>query len=546
MIHTPTLDWWAIAPELCTAVGAMIALLVGMGRAAWSRVAAFVVTLVALGAAVAIAIAEFHTTRLGEFSGQIDSDELANVGRIIAAGSGLVVTLFAWRGRARDGRHGEFHALLLAAVCGMGLFAAAGSFVSLFVALELFSISLYVLCALDADREASLESGLKYLIVGGLSSAILLYGTALVFGAAGTLDIAGVGAFDGTRGGLMFLGAAMVLGGLVFKVSAAPVHWWTVDVYEGAGTPVTAFMSVETKAVAFLALARVLVTAFPQEATAWMPVVAGIATASIIVGNIGAIAQSNLKRMLGFSSIAQAGYLLFGIVGWQHSGLSALVYALFVYAVMTLGSFAYVIVVERDLGRDATYADLAGRGWISADSSLLRILSPLAMAVCAFSLAGIPPTSGFFSKFGLFTAVMDVHDYEWLALVGAVGSVFGLAYYLRIVIELYVQRPDRARADAAAERVPGNGAGTWWPAGTRMPLVATLAVLAGAGVLVLAFVGKPMLDLGCDASESLLVASDDSRCDDSGSQQSAAASATTPAVDTSTASADEPVDVTVG
>lgn len=520
MIDTPNLEWWAIAPELATGIGAIVALMIGLGQGPKLRIATTVVTLVSLVAAVSLAIIDFNTTRLGAFSGQIDSDELANIGRIIAASAGIVATIFAVRGRARDGRHGEFHALLLAAVCGMGFFVAAGSFVALFVGLELFSIALYVLCALDADRKASLESGLKYLIVGGLSSGVLLYGIALMFGASGTLDIAGAGSYDGTRGALLWLGGSMVLAGLAFKVSAVPVHWWTVDVYEGAGTPVTAFMSVATKAVAFLVLARVLTTALLPEQDAWMPIVAGLATASILVGNLGAIAQSHLKRMLGYSSIAQAGYLLLGIVGWQYGGISALVYALLVYAAMTLGAFAYVIVVERDLGRDATFADLAGRGWIGADGSLLRILPPLGLAICALSLAGIPPTGGFFSKFGLFSAAVDA-DYAWLAVVAAIGSVLGLVYYLRVIIELYVSRPDAERIDAAEASVPDNGQGTWWAAGTKVPVVASLSIVGAIAVLVLAFVPKPFIDLGCDA-EGQVVTSVGGACHEERPVQAAA------------------------
>ena len=508
MIPRPDIDWFAIGPELITAVGAMLVLLVGLGKGAASRVAVTTLTLLTLGLALAFAIARFHVTSYGAFNGQVDSDELANVGRIIAAASGVIATVFAVRGRAGDGRHGEFHALLLSAVCGMGIFVAAGSFVSLFVGLELFSIALYVLCALDAEKAASLESGLKYLILGGLSSAILLYGAALVYGATGSLDIA-VAGDSGSRGVLLWTGAAMVIGGLGFKVSAAPMHWWTPDVYEGAGTPVTAFMSTATKSVAFLVLARVLTTGFVPEADAWQPVVAGLAVASILVGNIGALVQSNLKRLLGYSSIAQAGYLLVGLIGWQTSGIPALVYALFVYTAMTLGAFAYVVFIERELGREVTFADLAGRGWAGEDASLLRALPGFGVAICALSLAGIPPTAGFFSKFGLFGAAIDA-GYGWLAVVGVLGSVISLAYYLRFVVELYMRAPDAARASAAAEALPAGTTSTERIRMGRASVVATVGVLLAATTLVLAFVPKSVFDLGCDAKRALIV--DGSAC----------------------------------
>jgi len=548
MIDTPSLEWMAIAPELITGVGAMLALLVGMGRGMRSRIATISVSVIALLASLTISFIEFNTTRYGAFSGQIDSDELAYVGRIIASMCALAAVVLAVRGRADDKRHGEFHALLLASVCGMGLFAAAGSFVTLFIGLELFSIALYVMCALDADRATSLESGLKYLIVGGFSSAVLLYGTALVYGATGSLDLSAIGASD-TRGILLYAGAAMVLGGLAFKVSAAPMHWWTPDVYEGAATPVTAFMSTATKAVAFLVMARVLSVAFALEADRWMPIVAGLSVASVLVGNIGALAQSHLKRMLAYSSIAQAGYLLCGVVGAGSTGIPALVYALFVYAAMTLGAFAYVMVLERELGRDTTFADLAGRGWIGEDQTILRALPAFGMAICALSLAGIPPTAGFFSKFGLFDAVVE-SDYAWLAVVGAVGSVISLGYYLRVLVELYMRKPDEARAAAAAATVPANSTDHSRPAGTRMPVTATLGVALAATTLVLAFVPTQVFEAGCDAREELM--GDSAACTqadarDAKANQSVSTDSTAPApvVDgqpTNSGSADAPAD----
>lgn len=503
MIETPHLDWWAIGPELVTGVMAIVVLLVGMSAAAWSRAATSVLTILTLAGALVLTLVEFNTTRLGAWSGQVDSDELANAGRLLVIACALVATIFAVRGRAIDGRHGEFHALLLSAVCGMGMFVAAGSFVSLFVGLELFSIALYVLCALDAERSASLEAGLKYLIVGGMSSAVLLYGAALVYGATGSLDLARIGASD-DRGILLYTGAAMVLGGLAFKIGAAPMHWWTPDVYEGAPTSITAFMSTATKAVALLVLARVFGTAFAQEADAWVPLVSALAAASIVVGNVGALVQSRLKRMLAYSSIAQAGYFAMGIVAWDGSGLPALTYALVVYAAMTLGVFAYVLLLERELGRDATYADIAGRGWGGEEGSWLHTLPGLAVAVCALSLAGIPPTAGFFSKLGLFQAAVE-SGYAWLAIVAALGSVVSLGYYLRVIVELYMRPVDATRAAEAAHGVPAHTTGPRIDAGTRAPLVFGLGVGLAAVVLLLAFLPQRVFDAGCDVRASLTV-----------------------------------------
>jgi NADH-quinone oxidoreductase subunit N len=281
------------------------------------------------------------------------------------------------------------------------------------------------------------------------------------------------------------------------------MHWWTPDVYEGAGTPVTAFMSTATKAAAFLALTRVLTVAFVHESHRWMPIVAALAVASIVVGNFGALVQPHLKRMLAYSSIAQAGYLLCAIVGWNYTGIPALVYALAVYAAMTLGAFTYVIVLERALGRDATFADLAGRGWIAADQSVLSALPAAGMAICMLSLAGIPPTAGFFSKFGLFEATVEAH-YSWLAVVGAVGSVVSLGYYLRVLVELYMRAPDAERIASETAHLPAESTGPTRPAGTRMPVSATLGVALALLVLLLAFLPRQLFDAGCKVRGELI------------------------------------------
>jgi NADH-quinone oxidoreductase subunit N len=503
VIEKPDLVFAALAPELIVGIGALLALLVGLARGPRGRIATQAVALLALGGSMAWAIAGFSTTYYGAFGGQLHSDELTNVARIIAAACGIIAVLLAMRGRADDGRHGEFHALLLSAVFGMGLLAGASSFVTLFVGLELLSIAIYVLCALDAERTASLEAGLKYLVIGGMTSAVLLYGVALVYGATGSLLFADIGGFDGTRGMLLAAGIALVTGALAFKVSAAPMHWWTPDVYEGAATPVTAFMATATKAAALLATARVLTTAFPQEASTWVLVIALLSVASVVVGNLGALVQSHLKRMLAYSSIAQAGYLLCGIVAWDLAGVPALVYALFVYAAMTLGAFTYVVVLERELGREATFADLAGRGWIGEDRSLLHALPPLGMVICMLALAGIPPTAGFFAKFGLFAAVVEA-GYGWLAVVGVLGSVVSLAYYLRVVVELYMRPRDDARAAEAAATLPAPSTTPVGPAGVALPATAALGVALAAAVLVLAFMPTRFFDAGCAVRSELV------------------------------------------
>ena len=494
MINTPTVEWWSIAPELVLGAASIVVLLVAILPSAFARSLAPLIALVALVAAAVIAAMQFDTVYLDAFSGQVDSDQIANAARLLAAAAGAATVLYSLRARPDDGRDGEHYALILAAVCGMGLFAAAGSLVSLFVGLELFSIALYVLCALEAERVESLESGLKYLIIGGLSSAVLLYGSALVYGATGSMDLAAIG--DATaRGPLLVAGAAMVLAALAFKASVAPLHWWTPDVYDGAPTTITSFMATATKAAAFLATARVLIVAFHPESSSWEPIVAGLAVTSIVVGNLGALVQQRIKRMLAYSSIAHAGYLLIGIVAWEVVGVAALVYALAVYVVMTLGAFALVLLRERQVGASITYDDLAGLGWsTNARYGWLSALPALAMVIFMLSLAGIPPTSGFFAKFGLFDAAVD-SGYAWLAIVGVLGSAVSLAYYLRVPVAMYMQAPPEAGHASAAGTGP-----------TAAPqLLPAIGVALAIVTMLLALPPASTLDSACDARQALLV-----------------------------------------
>lgn len=488
MINPPNINWWAIAPELVLAAGCMIVLLAGIGSGARSRTAAIWLTLATLVAAAGVTIGHFNTSYLGALQQQIDVDRLTNLGRLLAIGGAMAAVLLSWRARADDHRHGEHHALILAATCGMGLFAASGSLVTMFVGLELFSIALYVLCALEAERVTSLEAGLKYLIVGGMSSAVLLYGSALLYGATGSMTLTEIGAF-GTRGMLLHVGAIMLLAGLVFKASAAPLHWWTPDVYDGAPTPVTTFMAIATKGAAFVVLARVIVVCFHQDSAVWEPIIAAIAATSIIVGNLGALVQQRLKRMLAYSSIAHAGYLLVAFTAADKLGLSALIYALVVYATMTLGAFALVMLWERHLDRPVTFDDLRGRGWAPVPGAAwLAGLPSIALVIVMLSLAGIPPTAGFFAKFAVFGAAVE-NGYAWLALIGALGSVVSLGYYLRVPVALYLQQP--------LDDASSNEDGAFTVAGDRM-LLALLGTISAAAIITIGFVPGPLYDASCD------------------------------------------------
>jgi NADH-quinone oxidoreductase subunit N len=485
VIDAPSIDWSAIAPEMTLASGAMIVLLVGLVRGAMGTRLAGAVSLLTLLGALGTTIANFDGSGIGALSGQIDADSLAGVARMLAIASGFVTVAWALWARPDDGRHGEHLALVLLAVCGMGLFGAAGSLLSLFVGLELFSIALYALCALEAERGSALEAGFKYLVLGGVASAVLLYGTALVYGVSGSFDLSTIGE-KGLDGPLAIAGVSMVLVALAFKASAAPFHWWAPDVYDGAPTSITAFMATATKAAAFVALVRVCIVAFPSMESVWQPAIAAIATTSIVVGNFGALAQQSLKRLLAFSSVAQAGYLLIGLVAWRELGIASLVYALVVYVAMSLGAFGVVLVRERELGRNVMLDDLTGTAWAGRWAAV----TALAMALAMLSLAGIPPTGGFFAKFGLFAGAVQA-DYAWLAVVGALGSVVSLAYYLRVVLVTY--------------RLPEGGVTIPWK---PSPFLATVAICASIVALALGLAPNAMLDRGCTVRQDMLLTSD--------------------------------------
>lgn len=482
-LHAPSIDWVAVRPELTLVAAAIVVLLVALVRSRTAQVAAAVIALGGLALAAAFTLHDFSHVHLatnaagntvGVWSGQLMSDSAANFARLLAMAAGVTcVFLSAW-GRKEDGRDGEFHALLLLCVAGMGLFAAAGSLVALFVGLELFSIALYVLCALEAERATALEAGLKYLIIGGVASAVLLYGSALVYGSTGSFDLSVIAA-AGHHGLLFDMGAAMILAGLAYKVSAAPLHWWTPDVYDGAPTSITAFMATATKVVGFVALARVCVTMLPLEAHTWQTLLAIIAAFSIVVGNVGALVQQRLKRMLAYSSVAHAGYLAVGLVAWKHVGITALLYALVAYVVMTLGAFAIVQLRERQVGGPVTYTELEGAGWSGgSEYGWLATLPGAAMTICMLSLSGLPPTAGFVGKLSLFSAAVNA-GYTWLAVLGVIGSAISLGYYLRVIIVMYVHpAPQRSEAAVSEQR---NARG--------VPVLATAGVVFAVLVMLL-------------------------------------------------------------
>ena len=439
-------------------------------------------TAIALAAATVYAGAAFHDAARAPFDHTLRIDAFGEGARMLIYVSALVAVAYSWgMGDLRE-RSVEYHVLLLTATAGMSLLAVSNSFVTAFVALELFSLALYVLVAIDTDDVLSLEGGLKYLIIGSVGAAFLLYGAALTYGASGQLE------FDRIRAGLaqgdshdvlLLMGLAMVIVGLGFKANAAPFHMWTPDAYQGAPTPVTAFMSAATKVVALVFALRVLVTAFPRQSDVWQIGLAAIIIASFVIGNLGALRQSNVKRMLAYSTVGHSGFLLTAVAAHSALGTQALLYYLTVYGAMNLGAFGIVAVREREIGRPVLVSDFGGWGYT-------RPLLGGAMLVCMLSLAGFPPTGGFLGKLYVFSAAVQ-NGQTYLAVAGVIATMVGLVYYLRVPFALY----DREVAVPKAKAMPGHG------------LAAGAATAAALAALVLGIVPAPLIDLARTASSSL-------------------------------------------
>ncbi len=436
----PHIDWAGMSPLVALTVGALVVLLVGLIRPAFVRERIVpLLTLVTLAAAIACEIWRFHH-HAQIISGALVIDDLALVLDLIFSVSALAAVLLSWRSRAPvEAGHGEFHSLLLFSVLGMAILVSAQNLITLFIGFELLSIPLYVLCASEFRREGSLESGLKYLVIGSVGSATLVYGLALIYGATGSTDFSGIAAAvtsGSLTGGdlgdpLLLTGLGLVIVGFAFKASVAPFHQWTPDVYEGAPTPITAFMATATKAAALGVFLRFFDVAAISAQNQWAPIIAAIAAITILVGNVGALGQSSMKRMLGYSGVAQAGYMLSGVVVGTELGVQATVLYLVVYLAMNLAAFAVIVSEEAARGNGDEISGLAGLGarrpWLAWP-----------MTIAMLALAGLPGTVGFIGKFQLIHALVS-GDYTWLAIVLVIGSMISLGYYLRVIAIMWMR-----------------------------------------------------------------------------------------------------------
>lgn len=437
-IITPPLEFAPLAPELILAACGVVLLMMeafdGKGR----DLAKLIVALVGVAGAAVAAVRLWNWD--GEstvLAGMISADRFAVLTRlIILAVSALALILTYHYFRRTDEGSGEIYALMIFAVSGMTLMVASADLIMVFLALEVFSLSLYILTG-SSMRMASGEAALKYFLLGAFSSAFFLYGIAMTYGATGTTKITKIasqltGKTEVSDLALAALGLLAV--GFAFKIGAVPFHMWKPDVYQGAPTPITAFMAAGTIVAAFAALIRVLDVAFQPLAWNWTPVVGILAAASMILGAFLAIAQTDIKRMLAYSSIANAGYVLTGLVAYDSVGITSALFYLLSYGIMTIGAFGTVMLIS---GRGESNTDLDAYRGLARRKPYLAGL----MTLFLLSMAGIPPTVGFIAKVGVFGAAVGAGQWP-LVVIAVLSSVVAAYFYLRVIVMMYMQEPD--------------------------------------------------------------------------------------------------------
>jgi NADH-quinone oxidoreductase subunit N len=415
-----------------------------------------------------------HVDRLGVFMG------------LLVLAIGFLTLVFSGRFLEREeAEHGEFYALVLFALAGMVVMVQTTHLMVLLIGLEIFSVTFYVLCGLTRARARSIESALKYFLLGAFSSGFLVYGLALIYGTTGSLVLSEISqAASGHPSAALHVGLGLVLVGIGFKIALVPFHQWVPDVYTGAPTNVTALMATATKTVAFAALLRVLLGAFAESTAVWTPLLTWLAVLTMTVANVVALAQTNIKRLLAFSSIAHAGYLLIAVVCLPEYGVTAILYYLTTYAFMTIGAFAVAGAVGRgDAHEERGYDYVRSWGGLGSRKPFLA----LAMTVFMLSLAGIPPTGGFIGKYLIFQAA--VRSNQWLlAIVGSVNAAIAAYYYLSVLLTMWFKpAPDEAESIAPVA-----------------PSLAALLALAMAAVVYLGVAPERLIEIARGLAYTLI------------------------------------------
>ena len=465
-----------IAPEeTITVAGLLLLLIAAWGGDKASRLISIlaVATLVAAMALVAPALCHGAAgPDTSAFFGQFRADAFATYAKILIYGSAAVTLIVAPSYFERfNSMRAEFPILVLLATVGMGMMVSAADLLTLYIGLEMMSLSSYVLAAVLRNDGRSAEAGLKYFVLGALASGIMLYGMSLTYGFAGTTSFAGINASmaQGLSHGALF-GIVFMLAGLSFKISAVPFHMWTPDVYEGAPTPVTTFFATAPKVAGMGLIMRVLLDAFGEQAAAWQQIVVFIALASIVVGALGAIGQTNIKRLMAYSSINNVGFILIGLATATPAGGAGMLVYLTIYVAMSVAGFTAILMLKD--GEGNYVEDIAKLAGLSRTRPGLA----LALAIVMFSLAGIPPLLGFWGKFVVFQAAVQA-DMVVLAAIGIAASVIGAFYYLKVVKVLYFDEP----ADVV------TGESDIWH---KIILIASCLFISPFGYLLTAWLGK--------------------------------------------------------
>ena len=417
-------------PEAILAVGAIVLVLLGALRGKESDGPMSEIAVAILGAAI-LAIVLGSPDQGVVFNGAFIDDRFGDFMKVLSLSGSIVVLLMSGDFMRRAGVDKfEYPILIVLATLGMLMLISANGLIALYLGLELMSLALYVLAALSRDDARASEAGLKYFVLGALSSGMLLYGASLLYGFSGTVTFSGIAAAIGDHPNMgVIFGLVFLLAGLAFKMSVVPFHMWTPDVYEGAPTPVTAFFASAPKMAAVAIATRVIITAFPGALAQWQQVIVFMALASMALGSFAAIGQNNIKRLMAYSSIGHMGFALVGLAAGTQAGVQGVVTYMAIYLVMTLGAFAAILSMRVNGKPVEQISDLAG---LSRTNPAMAFF----LAMLMFSLAGVPPLAGFFAKFYVFMAAVEAHLY-WLAVIGILTSAVAAFYYLRIVKVIY-------------------------------------------------------------------------------------------------------------
>ena len=475
---------YLLAPELILAGGVLLLVLYGVFAGEKSARQVSLLTMLTFVAAAAATILLAPDGAVTAFAGSFVSDPLSRLAKVIILAGGVVGLVLSGRYlRHEKLERFEYPLLMAMAVLGMMFMVSARDLMVLYIGIELQSLALYVLAAYNRDSTRASEAGLKYFVLGALSSGLLLYGCSLIYGFAGATGFTDIALAatqdDAPRVGLVF-GLVFLLSGLAFKVSAAPFHMWTPDVYEGSPTPVTAFFAAAPKLAAMVLIARTLADAFPSLQTDWQQVVAIIAVLSMFIGALGALGQNNIKRLLAYSSIANMGFALVPLVAGTANGLQGMLVFMVIYVITVTATFALVLGMRTSTGMVENVSDLAGL-------SKTQPWAALCLTALMFSVAGIPPLAGFFAKFYAFIPAVEA-GFTWLAVTAVVASVIAAVYYLRVVKVMWFDEPPVE----TIERLPGE-----------LAMVTSAGALAMFPVLILPFVAAPGREWLAQAAASL-------------------------------------------